>query len=851
MRPAEQFNNPLPYVPGPNGPVFTLHDGPPYANGKLHMGHALNKLLKDMVLRDKRRQGFYAEFLTNWDCHGLPLEQRFAGKRDRFSTTTSYLAVVEAEARKWALMQSEALLELGVSYDPFQSSLSCDSERQALVMAEFHRMVTKGLVSRRGHPSSWSPMDGTVLAGAETLEVEHSVPTATVLFPLEDLLDGRETYLAVWTTTPWSLPGNAGVAYNPNLEYVLHSVDDKYVVALSQSLKNAKTLRTLNADEMSGMRPRHPFCDAGYPLGVDMPVLMPASFVSPDKGTGLVHVGPAHAMEDYLLWKELFNTAAFPDVVNSSGCYEEGLPLFGGLTVVDGDQLGEANQAVLDALMTRNKLLQTVESTMTLETSWRSGGLLVTRPTDQWFVDLKDARNRAVKAVENGNVTMVPERSKARFLSMLKTRPDWLVSRQREWGVPLGLYVNKATGMPETDKTLLCAVQDMVRTKGLSGWWDVTAEEHFAAAGRTDHKDFEKVTDVLDVWFDSACVQNYGQGPADLVVEGSDQHRGWYSSSLLKATALEDPLPFKTVLTHGFVVDSERRKMSKSSSNGTTPEQAMKKWSRDVLRLWVAHVDVTEDVPFSDKVLEEAAQARKSMRNTMRYLTGVLRDWTDNDSNAVSTWGPDLLLLAELDDLVAKCNHALSNYDMRRRMELVRDFLNHRMSGLHLDARKDCLYCDEGTDKWHGTRSVLMKAYSVLLELLDPLCPDLVTEMAEACKPQSTKSSGSDKWLKHLEPLKNASTRVVKFCVDAGLKSKDVTLHVDVSEDNELANLLKAFGGDGLARLLKVDLVVEDTKTTVSQSKKPECPRCRLHHAPDADSWCQRCEDYYPDNKSR
>jgi isoleucyl-tRNA synthetase len=850
MRPAEHQNNPLPYNPGAEGPVFTLHDGPPYANGKLHMGHALNKLLKDMVLRDKRRQGFHAELLANWDCHGLPLEQRFAGKRERFSTTTSYLAVVEAEARKWARVQSDALLELGVSYDPSESSLSCDPERQALVMSEFHRMVSKGLVSRRGHPSSWSPMDGTVLAGAETVEVEHNVPTATVLFPLRDPVDGLEAYLAVWTTTPWSLPGNAGVAYNPDLEYFLHQVEDKYVVALSQFLKGAEPVRTLGSEEMAEMRPQHPLHEAGYPLGMEMPPLMAAGFVSSDKGTGLVHVGPAHAMEDYALWKGLYDSAPFPDVVNSKGRYLDNLPLFGGLTVVEGNQQGQANDAVLKALEERGMLLETVNTTMTLEASWRSGGLLVTRPTDQWFVDLKDARSKAVKAVEDGDVQMVPERSRSRFLSMLRTRPDWLVSRQREWGVPLGLYVNKATGMPETDEALLYAVQNMVKTKGLAGWWDVTPAEHFAAAGRTDHEDFEKVTDVLDVWFDSACVQNYGQGPADLVVEGSDQHRGWYSSSLLKATCLDDPLPFRTVLTHGFVVDSERRKMSKSTSNGTTPEEALRKWKRDVLRLWVAHVDVTEDVPFSDKVLEEAAQARKSMRNTMRYLTAVLRDWTVDDSNAVSTWGPDLLLLAELDDLVAKCNQALDSYDMRKRMELVRDFLDHRMSGLHLDARKDRLYCEAGTVQWHGTRSVLMKAYSVLLELLEPLCPDLVAEMKEACKPEETNGTSSQQWLTYVEPLKSASSKVAKLCAEAGLKPKDVTLQINASNSKDLAEMMDVFGADGLARLLKVDLVVLAKQTTVTPSVLPECPRCRLHHAPDTDSWCKRCDEYHPDKQN-
>lgn len=844
MRPGAATQEPLFYDPGPNGPAFVLHDGPPYANGKLHMGHALNKLLKDMVLRDRRRQGFHAELLANWDCHGLPLEQRFTGKRERFETTTSYLAVVEKEARKWAGVQSDATLALGVAFDPAQSSLSCDRERQALVMGEFHRMVTKGLVSRRSVPSSWSPVDSTVLAGAETVEVEKETTVTTVLFPLQDLLDGEEAFLAVWTTTPWSLPGNAGVAYNPDLPYWLHRYGSRLVVALEGFFleETVQLVRPVTPAEMAAMTPRHPLHDAGYPHKVTMPRLMPASFVTADKGTGLVHVGPAHAPEDHALWRSLHGDTPFPDVVGPDGRYRSDTPLFAGKTVVAGDDLGEANDAVLAELNWRDLLLESHEMTLTLEASWRSGGLLVKRPTDQWFVDLSQARAKAVSAVESGEVRMVPERSRARFLSMLRTRPDWLVSRQREWGVPLGLYVNRNTREPLFDPQLLKAVQDCVRRDGLTGWWDTDPAEHFAAAGRCDHAQYEKVTDVLDVWFDSACVQNYGQGPADLVVEGTDQHRGWYSSSLLKATALDDPLPFKTVLTHGFVVDGDRRKMSKSNGNGTTPEQALKKHSRDVLRLWVAHVDVTEDVPFSDKVLEEAAQARKAMRNTMRYLTGVLRDWTDADAVAMPQDGMDLLLLAEVDQLVADCDTALEDYDMRRRMELVRDFLDRRLSGLHLDARKDRLYCDEGTPAWHGTRATLMRTYAVMLGLLEPLCPDLVVEMKSACPVQSVAPVQTDAaWLERAEPLDALSASVSRMASEAGFKLKDACLLLG----QEAEELVAAFGAESLARLLKVDsLGTGESKTRLVPAENHECPRCRLHAAAAPEQWCARCEEY-------
>lgn len=844
MRPGPAVSEPLPYDPGPDGPAFVLHDGPPYANGKLHMGHALNKLLKDMVLRDRRRQGHHAPLLANWDCHGLPLEQRFAGKRDRFETTTSYLAVVEKEARKWSDVQSDALLALGVSYNPSQSALSCDSQRQALVMREFHRMVHKGLVSRRSVPSDWSPVDGTVLAGAETVEVEKEATVVTVLFPLANTVDREHVHLAVWTTTPWSLPGNAGVAYNPDLPYVLHRHNGRLMVALEGSLpSDADHVRSLSPDEMSVMRPMHPLHDAGYPLDLTMPTLMPAAFVSPDKGTGLVHVGPAHATEDHALWTSLNGADTFPDVVGPDGRYHDHVPLFRGMTVVDGDNLGQANKAVVEALAERDMLLSKQDTMLTLEASWRSGGLLVKRPTDQWFVDLSEARTRAVEAVESGEVRMVPDRSRARFLSMLRTRPDWLVSRQREWGVPLGLYVDRESREPLFDPGVMQAVCNAVEEKGLAGWWDTDARVHFAHAGRGDHDRYEKVTDVLDVWFDSACVQNYGQGPADLVVEGTDQHRGWYSSSLLKATALGDPLPFRTVLTHGFVVDGNRRKMSKSNGNGTTPDQAMKKHSRDVLRLWTAHVDVTEDVPFSDKVLEEASQTRKAMRNTMRYLTGVLRDWTEADAAAVPNNGMDLLLLAETDRLVDDCNAALDAYDMRRRMELVRDFLDRRLSGFHLDGRKDRLYCDAGRPAWHETRATLMHVYGVLLDLLDPLCPDLVREMEAACPRHSGTPQKTDPfWLEYRERLDALAEEVTRFTREAELRPKDAVFHLT----SDAQPLVKAFGSEALARLLKVDEVRTSEHNWVEAASLEECPRCRLHRVLNQNDWCERCEGHVP-----
>ena len=803
------------------------------------MGHALNKLLKDMVLRDRRRRGMRAELRANWDCHGLPLEARFAGKRDRFASQREYLDVLGREATRWADAQTEGLRALGVPFDPAERTLSCEPRVQALVMRQFHRLALTGLVYRRNRPTSWSPVDGTVLADAETVDVETEVPTVVAAFPLRDPLREGQASLAVWTTTPWSLPGNAGVAWSPDAAYGLFVHAGRLVVAGTATahdmLPGCVHLRDVRADELAGAVPLHPLAAHGYPLtGEDRP-LVAADFVDPAKGTGFVHLGPAHSVDDWSVWD-----GPFPDVVGPDGRYAPGTPLFEGLTVVDGGRTGEADEAVLAALRAEDAVLHEDRRVMTLKRSWRSDGLLVTRSTPQWFVDLADARTRAVAAVEAGEVRMVPESSRRRFLSMLRTRPDWLVSRQREWGVPLGLHVHRATGEPLLDPRVLEASARAVEEGGAAAWLEAEPAALFAAAGRDDHADWERTTDVLDVWFDSACVQDYGQGPADLVVEGTDQHRGWFSSSLLKACALGDPLPFGTVLTHGFVLDEGREKMSKSKGNGLTPEAAAERHGADVLRLWVALVDVTADVPFGAALLDEARRTRDKLRNVLRYLTGVLRDWTEADAEAVPDDPHDLLLLAEARTLAEECDRAGDALDFRRQLEAVRDFVDRRLSGHHLDVRKDRLYCDGGAPAWHAARATLMAVYAELLALLEPLAPVMTNEMRRALPPRETRLAVRDAdpaALALLEPLLTAERTVAGLQRETGLRLQDAALTLGQAH----VALLAAGPPEDVARWLKVDRVRASYNSRLKPVTDPTCPRCRRHAVLEGHCWCMRC----------
>lgn len=823
-----------------DGPAFVLHDGPPYANGRLHMGHALNRLLKDMVLRDRRRRGQHAPLLPNWDCHGLPLENRLADRRSGFASRREYLAALGAEAATWASAQAEGMRALGVSYDDADRTLSCEPRVQALVMAQFHRLLKAGLVYGRDRPSTWSPMDRTVLADAETVDVEREVDDCVVSFPLTAPLHDGPAALAVWTTTPWSLPGNAGVAWNPQASYALYDMGGMRFVCSDEGaallLPDALRLRDVMSDELEDAVPRHPLHAHGYPLtGVDRP-LVAADFVDASKGTGFVHLGPAHALEDWSVW-----TGPYPNAVGEDGRYVEDVPLFAGLAVVDGGALGPADAAVLDELWRSGNLLANGKRTMTLRRSWRSEGLLVMRSTAQWFVDLGAARERALEAVESGEVRMLPASSKARFVSMLRTRPDWLVSRQREWGVPLGMFADRDTGEPLADPAVLDATVDLVAKGGLAAWWEASDEELFAAAGRSDHHRFRRVTDVLDVWFDSACVQDYGQGTADLVVEGTDQHRGWFSSSLLKACALGDLLPFRTVLTHGFVVDDARVKMSKSSGNGASPEEAAEAHGADVLRLWAALVDPTNDVPYGPQLLEEAKRTRDKLRNAMRYLTGVLRDWTPEDADAVVDGPHDLLLLSETAELVRVCDEAGDAYDFRRQLELVRDFVDQRLSAHHVDVRKDLLYCRADTPAWHASRSALMRTYGELLRLLRTLAPVMTAELEAALPPVpecAALPARPDTSLRDL--LDVADAAVAALLADGGTKRSDASV---VLGDGHETLLGTADHGD-LARWLKVDRVRAGTEDEVEPVLLPTCQRCRLHAEVDEAGWCAPCVEH-------
>ena len=838
---APNLPAPTDYDPGdPHAPAFVLHDGPPYANGRAHMGHALNRLLKDMVLRDRRRRGFHAPFLPNWDCHGLPLEAKFAGKRDRFDTQRAYLDVVDGEARRWVQAQHEGFQALGVAYDWEARTLSCDPDTQGLVMHQFHRLVRAGLVYRRERPVSWSPVDGTVLAEAESVDVEVEVETVVAAFPLTHAFPEGPVSLAVWTTTPWSLPGNAGVAWNPDVAYGLFEHSGRLVVAglrtAEEMLPGSVHLRDVGYDELEDAVPRHPLARHGYPLtGVDR-ALVAASFVAADKGTGFVHMGPAHSVEDWAAWQD-----DYPNVVGEDGRYVADVPLFAGLSVVHGGRLGEADGAVMAALEVEDAVLHRDRRTMTLKQSWRSDGLLVTRATDQWFVDLSDARNSAVEAVESGAVRMVPDSSRNRFLSMLRTRPDWLVSRQREWGVPLGLYVHRETGEPLVDEAVMEAAVETVRAGGLAAWLEADPARHFAAAGRQDHADWVRTTDTLDVWFDSACVADYGQGPADLVVEGTDQHRGWFSSTLLKACALGDPLPFRTVLTHGFVLDDAREKMAKSKGNGLTPEEAVKRHGADVLRLWAALVDVTGDMPFGQSLLDEAKATRDKVRNVLRYLTGVLRDWTEADAQALPSAPHDLLLVHETRALVATCDTAGDAFDFRRQLEALRDFVEHRLSGHHLDVRKDRLYCEAGTTAWHETRATLMGVYATLLDLLGPLMPGVVEEMRAVRPPEkaSRPSVDADAAEAFATMLRSAERTVAALQSETGAKRAESGLTLGT----EHAPLFDLGTTDDVARWLKVDRAVPGAAPSLLPVGGPVCPRCRLHRELEETAWCGRCED--------
>ena len=735
---------------------FILHDGPPYANNHLHMGTALNKILKDVINRSQQMLGKDAAYVPGWDCHGLPIEwqieqqYRKKGKNKDEVPITAFRKECRQFAEKWLDIQREEFKRLGVCgdwKDPY-TTMSFDAE--AGIFRELSKFLLNGELYRGKKSVMWSPVEKTALAEAEVEYQDHTSTTIWVPFPLKSAsfpaLDGASA--VIWTTTPWTIPANRAVAYGEAIDYVLVNADGRHLVMAEKlmagvmeqaGIENAQVLERFKGERLAGCIAHHPLAGHAGGYGFDVP-LLPADFVSDEDGTGLVHIAPSHGADDFDLGQQ--HGLEVPDSVAEDGTYTGIVDGFVGIHVY------KAAERVIEALKACNNLLAHGKLVHSYPMSWRSKAPLIFRATAQWFIRMDGPihlRSTALKAIDD--TRFVPARGQNRLRSMIAERPDWCVSRQRAWGVPIAVFVEKKTGEVLRDQEVVDRIAKAFEEEGADAWWTRDPAD-FLGSGY-DPADFEKINDILDVWFDSGSTHATVlekrpelQWPASLYLEGSDQHRGWFHSSLLESCGTRGRAPYDAVLTHGFVVDGKGEKMSKSKGNVVSPMDLMKTTGADILRLWTVSTDYSEDIRIGNEILKGQQDSYRRLRNTMRFLLGNLHGFEASERVKIAHM-PELERwvlhrLTEIDQLVKNCNHS---FEFAKLYGSILQFCTIDLSAFYFDVRKDSLYCDGKDDP---TRRAARTVLDILFEhLVRWLAPVLVFTSEEAFLSRHPEQTGS------------------------------------------------------------------------------------------------------------
>jgi isoleucyl-tRNA synthetase len=773
---------------------WILHDGPPYANGHIHLGTAMNKIVKDIIVRSHQMTGHDAAYLPGWDCHGLPIEwkveEEFRSKNRGKDDVPGdeFRAACRAYAEKWVEIQGKEFRALGIEGEWDNPYLTMKFESEATIVAEFLRMAMQGALVRGAKPIMWSPVERTALAEAEVEYYDRKVPVIWVKFPVTGRDD--DASVVIWTTTPWTIPANQAVSFSPDISYGLYTVDsvmseeelgfapyakagekliisDDLAKAVMDGAKVSAFTRVSDVDP-TGWTLKHPLSEMDPFFAHPIPMLA-GDHVTADAGTGFVHTAPAHGEDDFNVFMASGHKASdIRQIVDADGCYTPDVPRFGGMDIIrtSGKKRGEpgkANQEVITALAESGNLLARGITTIRDAHSWRSKAPVIRRATPQWFISMdkpgpngKSLRENALKAIDD--TEFFPAVGRNRLRSMVEGRPDWLISRQRNWGVPITIFVDKS-GQPHTAalpaeqaQALNETIKAAIAAGGVEAWFS-TPKETFLGAHGLNGDEWDKVTDVLDVWFDSGTTHAFAlrergiidpeTGQADLYMEGSDQHRGWFQSSLLECCATRGMAPYKQVLTHGFIVDSEGKKMSKSIGNTIEPEQIAKQYGIEILRIWTASGDYTEDLRISDEIIKGSVESYRKLRNTVRYMLGALDGWTEAEAiEARKMPGLERWVLHRLSELDEQVRAAYNVYDFKKVMSLLINFCGVDLSAVYFDVRKDSLYCDprfETEEVWDGdtanfgnrrraARTVMAAVLERLLTWLAPVMPFTMEE---------------------------------------------------------------------------------------------------------------------------
>ena len=694
---------------------FILHDGPPYANGNIHMGTALNKILKDIITKFHQMDGKDSVYVPGWDCHGLPIEWKIEEQYKKNKKNKNDVPIVEFRkecrdfANKWINVHKDQFTRLGVigDWENYYSTMSFDAEAQ--IVRELGKFLKEGSLYRGYKPVLWSTVEKTALADAEVEYMDHVSDTIYAAFPIKktNLKEIEGSNIIIWTTTPWTIPANKALAYNSNLIYLVVKIKDdgdfkdkKIIVAkdLLESLIKECEVQSFNIEkefsgkEFEGTICTHPFLDIGYDYDIPM---LEARFVTTEQGSGIVHCAPSHGPDDFNLC--LKNNIKALETVDDDGKYTKNIIKF------EGTHIFKANPIVIENLKNQKKLLANGKLTHSYPHSWRSKAPLVHRATAQWFISMEShgLRTKSLKAIDE--TVFYPSKAKERIKSMIETRPDWCVSRQRVWGVPLPIFLSKKTGKALIDDEVFENIAKIFEKEGSDCWF--SDEDQKFLGKKYNSEDYEKMSDIVEVWFDSGSTHSYVlekredlKWPASMYLEGSDQHRGWFHSSLLESCGTRGRAPFESILSHGFVVDGKGLKMSKSTGNVILPEEVLKKYGADILRIWVASSNYAEDLRIDYSILDQHAESYRKIRNTFRYLLGNIQDdFIDKNFEDLNIEQlPDLekYMLHRIYLMNKNFYNYFNSYNFHNLYKELLNFCTVELSAFYFDIRKDLLYCD-------------------------------------------------------------------------------------------------------------------------------------------------------------
>ncbi|BDI59711.1 isoleucine--tRNA ligase [Qipengyuania nanhaisediminis] len=895
-------------------PKFILHDGPPYANGDMHIGHALNHILKDMVCRTQNLLGKDAPYVPGWDCHGLPIEwkveEQYRKKKKNKDEVPAkeFRAECRAYAQKWVDTQREQLKRLGIMGDWDNPYLTMDPQAEGTIVAELMKFAEAGNLYRGSKPIMWSPVEKTALAEAE-VEYEDLTdsPQIDVAFeiiesPIPELVGA---HAVIWTTTPWTIPVNQALAYGADVEYALLEHEEtgkRYLVA--EDLRHAWAKRvelttlkpalnpngdpigdgvgalddpikigaSIKGSDLAGTKARHPMHHLGGFYATPRPFLE-GDFVTTESGTGLVHMSPDHGEDDFDLCKANGINPVF--AVMDDGRYRDDWEWLGGSDErrrsVINKPFNAPDGPICNDLREAGALLSaSADYAHSYPHSWRSKAKVIYRCTPQWFVPMdKDLdgggtlRSRAMSEIDR--VRFVPPKGERRIGAMVEGRPDWVLSRQRAWGVPITLFV-RPDGSYLQDPAVNARIVKAITAEGVDAW-DESRKAEFLGPDH-DPDEFEMVTDILDVWFDSGCTHAFVlesgrwpdlQWPADLYLEGSDQHRGWFQSSLLQSCATRGRAPYDQVLTHGFTMDAKGKKMSKSLGNTIDPVKMMEQTGADIIRLWALSVDFTEDHRIGDEILKGVGDQYRRLRNTFRYLLGALDGFVGDMSDAGEIPELELYVLALLGDLDTRLRQAVEDYDFNAYTRLLVDFCNEDLSAFFFDIRKDVLYCEGPTSTTRNAyRTVLDLLFHALVRYAAPVLVFTAEEVWKSRYPEDDEQGGSvhllewpsvpkvpadrEKWAK----LRSLRERVTE-AIEPLRRDKVIRSSNEAVVTVPASAVPEGVSDEALAELFITGQVTrgDGDEVIVTKSTDAKCGRCwrLLPDVPEDGALCGRCED--------